>query len=61
MYLANVAQNGEYYMPQLPILRFYGVVGDNEGTRGVQTPVMPGSDEPALPDITPAEALKHGS
>ena len=29
MYLANVAQTGEYYMPQLPILRFYGVVWDN--------------------------------
>ena len=48
-------------MPQLPILRFYGVVWDNEGARVVQTPVMPGADEPALPDITPAEALERGS
>ncbi|EBV8528950.1 sensor histidine kinase, partial [Salmonella enterica subsp. enterica serovar Typhimurium] len=61
MYLANVAQTGEYYMPQLPILRFYGVVWDNEGARVVQTPVMPDADEPALPDITPAEALERGS
>lgn len=61
MYLANVAQTGEYYMPQLPILRFYGVVWDNEGARVVQTPVMPDADEPALPDLTPAEARERGS
>ena len=61
MYLANVAQTGEYYMPQLPILRFYGVVWDNAGRRVVQTPVMPGSDEPALSAITPAQALERGS
>lgn len=61
MYLANVAQTGEYYMPQLPILRFYGVVWDNEGGRVVQTPVMPGADEPDLPALTPAQALERGS
>ena len=61
MYLANVAQTGEYYMPQLPILRFYGVVWDNEGARVVQTPVTPDADEPALPGITPAEARERGS
>ncbi|TFI50124.1 HAMP domain-containing histidine kinase, partial [Micrococcus endophyticus] len=61
MYLANVAQTGEYYMPQLPILRYYGVVWDNDGDRVVQTPVVPGSDEPDLPSITPERALEIGS
>ena len=61
VYLTSMAQTGGYYSPQHSILRFYGVVWDTRGDPVVSTPLLPGTDGPALAGMTTAEVDAVGS
>lgn len=61
VYLTSMVQTGGYYSPQHSILRFYGVVWDTDGDPVVSTPLLPGSDGPALSGMSTAEVDARGS